>query len=300
VEFHSDGFETNLGWSSVGAGEWQFAAPQGLGGGPGSTGLDPKPDPTEALEGSGVLGNDLTGLGEFRGRYEDNVTSTITSPAIDASGAVEVELRYSRWLNVAPFDLATLEVSGNGGGSWNTLFSTDEGLTAEEWTQDVFDVSAEADANANFLIRFGLTSDMSGTLAGWNIDDLKLFGVTKDSCEPVGRPVPGFAGSLVLSRGAPGELSLSWQEDCGAGTLYGVYRGDLEQGYGSLAPEPGYCGVSGTGATVPEGEGTADFFLVVPNDGTFEGSYGGDSAGAERSSSLTACHPKDLIDGCAP
>jgi hypothetical protein len=105
---------------------------------------------------------------------------------------------------------------------------------------------------------------------------------------------PGESAWLRVENNGDGTLRLTWTADCGSGSAYGVYRGDLVSGYESLAPEPGRCDVSGTTASIPEGAGRADFFLVVPNTGSVEGSYG-----AARGAATAACHPQGAIDSCA-
>ncbi|MDQ7086914.1 MAG: S8 family serine peptidase [Acidobacteriota bacterium] len=299
VDFFQDGFETSNGWSAAGGGEWQRGAPQGLGSGTTFPGSQAYPDPETAYEGTSVIGTDLSGQGLVKGNYEDSITSTYTSPVIDASGSVGVEMRFQRWLNVVPQDRAYLQVSPDGS-SWTTIWEATGGLTENTWTPMFFDVSDYADRQAGFRIRFGMDSDDQATASGWNIDDLVLSGVTKDSCEPVSRAVPGASGGLRVTRAAGGVLDLGWNADCGAGTAYGVYRGDLRLGYASIAAEPGLCSVAGTGATVDEGPGQADFFLVVPNDAAFEGGYGSDSQGAPRQPAAAACYPQDRVDACAP
>ena len=77
---------------------------------------------------------------------------------------------------------------------------------------------------------------------------------------------PGEAASsapLTVDRDN-GDLVFEWgipDPGCLADN-YAVYRGDLTQGYESLAPEPGFCAVAATSATLPLGPGAADFFLV--------------------------------------
>ncbi len=299
TQFYQDGFETDRGWTFTGNGEWQMNAPLGKGGGsapPG--GMQPKPDPTTASQGTKVLGNDLTGLGAFLGNYEANVTSYATSPAIDCSGAVQTKLRLARWLNVTPRDTASIEVSGDGA-TWTPIFSLVDGQTEGAWTQLEYDVSSIADRKAGFRVRFGLISDLNVSWSGWNVDDLRLIAVTKDSCQPFSRPAPGESGGLAVARTAGG-LALSWPPDCGGTARYAVYRGDLALGYASLRPEPTACAIATTGTTVPTGSGAADFFLVVPNDGAFEGSYGRTSAGTQRPAAPVTCLPRDAVSSCTP
>jgi len=302
VLFLTEGLESNKGWSfqnnGGASGEWQIDVPRGLGGGavvPGQP--KPSPDPTAAAEGSRVLGNDLTGLGPSPGNYEALLNSQAVSPPLDCSDALQVRLQFQRWLNVAQNDVATVDVSADGV-NWENLFTTDGTVVDSAWSTHSYDVSRWADRNPNFRVRFGLTSDNVLQISGWNVDDIRLTGVTRDSCEPLTRGRPG-AVEVDVDR-AGGALALSWTNDCGSGSLYEIYRGDLAAGYASLRPEPGYCAASGTGATLPLGPGSADFFLVVPTDGGFAGSYGRTSDGSEREMSDEACHPRDLVDNCAP
>ncbi len=300
ITIYQDGFESDLGWSSQGGGEWEIDFPRGLGGTSGIPGQGPPiPDPDSALEGTQVLGNDLSGQGNFLGDYEAAVDSTITSPPIDFSNASGISMSYYRWLNVAPFDTATMEVSPDGQ-TWTTLFSENGGVQDDAWLLSDFDVSSIADGAAAFRLRFGLTTDGGFQASGWNIDDLSFSGVTKDSCEPVSRAVPGASSQVMVTRDGGGNLNLSWNADCGGGTAFGIYRGDLVSGYASLTKEAGRCAVAGTSTTIPEGAGQADFFLVVPNDSGFEGSYGADSTGLSRAPAMDACLPRDRIDACAP
>ncbi|RMG48704.1 MAG: hypothetical protein D6718_01285 [Acidobacteria bacterium] len=297
--FFSDGFETDTGWSFQGGGEWEIGPPQGLGGGTAPPGGDPpSPDPDAAFEGANVLGNDLSGLGRWPGNYEALVDSTATSPPIDASGAASVELRFERWLTVAPGDTASVEVSADGQ-TWVPIFSASDGNDDGAWVLPAYDVSQWADGNPSFRFRFHLVTDGGLMWSGWNVDDVELRGVLRTSCEPFSVPSPGSAEGVTVARTPAGDLELSWQADCGGGTAYGLYRGDLRAGIGSAAPEPGLCSVSGTSAVLPAGPNPADFFLVVPNDGGFEGSFGPDSSGTERPHPDSACYPPDRVDSCA-
>ena len=99
-----------------------------------------------------------------------------------------------------------------------------------------------------------------------------LVGVMFERSAPVSGP--GVVSGLQVVKNS-GMLDLTWEGDCGAGVKYGIYRGDLAAGYDSLAPE--LCNAMGTSVTLPQGPGAADFFLVVPNRGQDEGSYGVDS-----------------------
>jgi hypothetical protein len=113
-----------------------------------------------------------------------------------------------------------------------------------------------------------------------------------------GGPGPGAVADLRVVRNPDGSLQLRWGRDCGGTTTYGVYRGDLALGYASLAPEAGFCNVPRTTRTLPAGAGRADFFVVVPNDGLAEGSYGAASGGAARPPAASRCFPPAPPDAC--
>ena len=66
------------------------------------------------------------------------------------------------------------------------------------------------------------------------------------------------------------------------------------------APEPGACTVAATSRDVPEGTERGVFFLVVPNDGSGEGSYGATSDGASRDAATSVCFAQGVVDSCAP
>lgn len=90
---------------------------------------------------------------------------------------------------------------------------------------------------------------------------------------------------------------LTWDDSClAADDDYAVYEGVLGD-FTSHAPVQ--CSTGGaTSATItPAAGGT--FYLVVPHNGVYEGSYGVDSAGAERPQADDgACFPQELSPDC--
>jgi hypothetical protein len=174
----SDGFETNSGWTLTG--EFQIAAPQGLGGGSGSN----NPDPTAAFAGSNVLGVDLTGLGISLGNYEPNVGNRAyqaISPTYDFSGYTNVSLNFQRWLGVQNFnqDKAYIDLSIDNGNTWISppLFQNPAGGISETaWSLQTLNISG-ADNQSQVKIRFCIgTTNGVQQYCGWNIDDLQFTG----------------------------------------------------------------------------------------------------------------------------
>ena len=115
----------------------------------------------------------------------------------------------------------------------------------------------------------------------------------------VGGSVSDGSGDAPLNlRKLPnGSVRLFWSDSCAAGDFdFGIYSGPLND-LAALAPLQ--CSTSGaTFATIVPAAGDV-FFLVVPNNGIIEGSYGRDDQGAERAVSLTACYAQ-LLTGCSP
>ncbi|MCF6169426.1 MAG: S8 family serine peptidase [Bacteroidales bacterium] len=167
-----DDFETDKGWTLTG--EFQRAAPQGLGGNYGNA------DPAAAFSGTNVLGTDLTGLGTYSGDYETNLADRAyqaESPVINCTGKTNVRLKFQRWLNVewSAYDHAYIDVWD--GSAWVQKYSNGATtITDNAWQLIDIDVSAEADGNAGFKVRFAIgATDGGWQYSGWNIDDLTVY-----------------------------------------------------------------------------------------------------------------------------
>ena len=211
-----DDFESDLGWSFVGAGEWARTSPSG---GTAPYGL---PDPASAYGGSNVIGNDLVGAG---GEYSNNiVASTATSPAIDCSAATTVQLSFRRWLNVetSSWDKATIYVS-NDGGTWIQVWQNAGEITDSSWSLQTYDITAVAAGQSTVYVRFQLDTDTSWQYTGWNIDDLSVDGFVQAACNQVfspGEVSDDAAHTLeVLKNGANVDIRF---EDLGASS-YNIY-----------------------------------------------------------------------------
>ncbi|NPA69022.1 MAG: T9SS type A sorting domain-containing protein [Chlorobi bacterium] len=169
----SDDFETDKGWTLTG--EWERGTPAGLGGEHGN------PDPTNAYDGNNILGLDLSGQGAYPGDYEPNLSDrqeTATSPAIDCSNYYDITLDFQRWLDVErnSYDHAYLDVYD--GSAWQNVWANGNSTIQENsWNSQTIDVSAYADGNSDFRIRFSVgASDGSWQYCGWNIDAISLTG----------------------------------------------------------------------------------------------------------------------------
>ncbi len=180
IAIFADDFSFDQGWTGMGgAGEWTRGEAVGGTGSDSYGGPDPSQDHSPGAD-NYVLGNDLTsGTG---GDYNSNLSTTYwaTSPLIDCSNFSGVQLTCWKWLGVesGSYDHVNFQVS-NGAG-WITLFENSSTLNESAWNQMFYDVSAYADSNPNFQIRFGMgPTDGSANYCGWNIDDVELKGYGK-------------------------------------------------------------------------------------------------------------------------
>jgi len=103
----------------------------------------------------------------------------------------------------------------------------------------------------------------------------------------------GATSGLMVGKNA-GSIILEWVESCSsADNDYGVYEGNVGS-WSSHIPVPGLCTTGGlTTATFTTGP-TDNYYLVVPTDGSTEGSYGRDSTPAERPPSAAPCAAQSL------
>ena len=112
-------------------------------------------------------------------------------------------------------------------------------------------------------------------------------------------PPPTGAGGVAgvsLSNAGGGDLSFDWPPSCSSDADdYAIYAGDLGMftSHTSLL-----CGTSGaTSTTITPASGNR-YYLVVPLDGSEEGSYGTDSDGLERTVGISACGTQQIGSPC--
>jgi hypothetical protein len=153
-------------------------------------------------------------------------------------------------------------------------------------------------------IEDALTEAVAGTTTS-TPDDCPGTGTTTTLCEladgsqdaffPVAIPEPGGeVQALRLERVGKTSIRLDWEVSCSpADGDHAVYVGLLGD-FTSHAPVPGLCSTGGsTSAAVPVPGGDA-FYLVVPGNGSTEGSYGTASDGSERPPGISSCLPQQL------
>jgi hypothetical protein len=193
-------------------------------------GPDPTVDHTPGSD-NRVLGNDLT---SSDGDYEPTLTQTywITSPIIDCSSIMLVQLEFWRWLGVERNLYDHAYVQAFNGTSWVTVWENGSAnIDDQTWAQQLIDVSGQADDNSNFRIRFGIgITDDGWQFCGWNIDDVTVFGY---------RPGLPVVTNVMIGRSGTNSMRLSWAQVAGA-THYRIYRSttpDFEIGPSNLLIE---------------------------------------------------------------
>lgn len=146
----------------------------------------------------------------------------------------------------------------------------------------------------------GMTTTSGDSCAGFGTGNTncEIADNTMDAYVPRNPPlahenVPGGRNSgLILTKNGGGSVTLDWGGSCtAADTAHSVYEGMMGS-YATHLPVSGQCDVSGTSTTFNYASFDT-YYLVVPNDGATEGSYGASSTG-ERPVSGSACRAQSL------
>jgi hypothetical protein len=123
--------------------------------------------------------------------------------------------------------------------------------------------------------------------------------VTLSDAGPMEAAPPGSA-PLLVTKGGGTSLGISYAPACHA-TSYVVYAGAGPIA-GALAWTRSFCAVGSSFDPGPAGPGTLLYFVVVGENGPFEGSYGRASSGLERLEAVGvgACDKPQLLAGSCP
>lgn len=106
------------------------------------------------------------------GQYGNNADTSLTSPLVDLTDTTGVELTFwHRYATEAGYDYCHVEVSSDGGSSWDSIAAYDGTLTT--WTERTF-LLPQLDGAAQARIRFRLESDSIITADGCYVDDVVL------------------------------------------------------------------------------------------------------------------------------
>ena len=161
VDLHVEDFESVAALSASGVSpSWQRGQPTS--------------GPLAAHTGSQCWATSLSG------NYANGEDSYLTSGSIDLSAHSGGPFLFSWWQYLdseAGFDAGSLEVSSNGGVSWERVYGEQSGQVALAWTRE-FVLLDGAKATSSFRYRFRMRSDGSGNAAGYYIDSVRIFALT--------------------------------------------------------------------------------------------------------------------------
>jgi hypothetical protein len=134
-----------------------------------------EPDP--ATDHSFTADNGVAGT-VIGGNVEEPVTTYLESPPIDLSSvSTGVKLTFWRWLN-SPKKMKVGVDCQAGGGAWQSLWNSDNGVSDAEWKRVDYPLDGCMDAATRF--RFYVDTGVIGNImSGWNIDDVTL---STDEC----------------------------------------------------------------------------------------------------------------------
>jgi subtilisin family serine protease len=191
---YSANMDVDPGWTLEGG--WSYGRPAGGG----SENLDP----SAGFTGRNVVGYNLSG--DYSNRLAP--AEHAVTPPIDASGYDHVNLSFRRWLGVegARFDRAVIEVSRNGV-DWVQIWENPRGadVTDISWAYQTFDISSVADGKSTVLIRWAMgPTNGTTTLPGWNMDDVVVTGVKRDTPSLL---FGQYAGGIAHQNGVAGEVT---------------------------------------------------------------------------------------------
>jgi len=173
TELHSWNMDTNPNWSTEG--QWDWGVPTGGGGSYGN------PDPTSGATGNNVVGYNL------QGDYPNNLDEMhLTTNSIDVSGYDNIQLQFSRYLNVEQpvYDHASISVRSGFGGEWEQVWANQSTIEDDQWQTVSYDISNEVGGAPYIEIRWTMgETDGGWTYSGWNIDDVQLMASSSDGVD---------------------------------------------------------------------------------------------------------------------
>jgi subtilisin family serine protease len=116
---------------------------------------------------------------ESGGNYDTGAQNAgnVQSPSISLTGVTApITLSFKYWLqteNFPGYDVATVQLSTNAGGTWMTLATLPNSASFITWSGDI-----SAHAGRNILVRFDFDTidDFANAYEGWYVDDVTITG----------------------------------------------------------------------------------------------------------------------------
>ncbi len=185
--FCDDFEESDNGWTHAllegedaeGADDWQRDRPRAEGG-----------DPSEAVSGTRVWGNDL-GANQYNGQYQPDKVNQLLSPTINLTGVEHPRLQFWRWLQVEDGAYDQAQVLVNEEVVWTNYKSPNSVPEDErnvhhqdqEWVMHDLDLAGWAN-QAEIRVAFRITSDPGLEFGGWTVDDVCVYSASEAGTLP--------------------------------------------------------------------------------------------------------------------
>lgn len=186
----------DAGWRFPVGGSWQKGNPSET----------PPDGPDSGVDGGQIISTNLSGS------YWVDEQSFAESPYLDLSGESGVSLRFRMWYGVEVNDMLWIDCWS--GSAWVRIFEltgTDFTGKTGGWVTYSRDVSAYADGNPQFRIRWGVRDISIGRDheegTGWQIDAVELLGTTPT--EPI--PAPVIVNDFTLGESTDPKSSLYFE-----------------------------------------------------------------------------------------
>lgn len=233
-----DDFEADQGWAHSGScsdGAWERGEPRGTlnGAEPANPDADASPDPGTLAFVTGNAGLSAT---------DDDVdhgTALLASPALDASGYLDLRVSYQRWYYISPYttppsNSLRVEASGDDGGTWVELERVVS--TATPWAAKTFPLESAIPLDTVRLrvVAEEMAMGTRDVIIEAGLDDVRFEG-TWTRCQgfvPPALSPPAPVGATLTATRAGEHVMLAWvapSEDPahGPATFYRVERAAL-------------------------------------------------------------------------
>jgi hypothetical protein len=199
-------------------------------------------------------------------------------------GDLEVEL-------ISPAS-TTVRLHDRSGGATVDIDTTYDSLTPPDGPGTMGDFLGE-NVSGTWSLAVSDNADLDfGTLNSWSllVQGPAQYACTPAFSRPAGRIPDGFrvrGTPLTVGHAGGGDITLSWGYSClAADSDFGIYEGTIGD---FTSHVDRFCSTAGAPTmTFTPGAGNM-YYLVVPQNGTREGSYGSGTGGAERGQGASAC-----------
>jgi len=228
--------------------------------------------------------------------------SSLSSPNINLTGKMYYDLSYFVQYQIEEGrDGAIVQISSDNGSNWQTI-EPEEGYPSvlinysgscippttkvysgylNEWNYQHYDLTNLSDTS--ILLRFLYGSDAGYNLSGLFIDDIKVSGygecVNQFGFNP--REASPPSSPMLCHKSTGNKITCSYSNGGSCTTGNTIYYGKLSD-VSSYTFTGANCNIGTSGiATFNPGQGDS-YWIIVSNNGTYEGSAGKDSFGKER------------------